>query len=109
MRRLKDVFKDGGWWILKRCPECATYYKYHYDHDSESGVGYGWTDEILLRLNPDEARDELAAIAARLEKQVGELERLHREGKTRGIATERKRKLATIRRLAKARDRIERP
>ncbi|MCP5100840.1 MAG: hypothetical protein GY943_35260 [Chloroflexi bacterium] len=36
---------------LRKCPECGTYYSFLHDHDSESGVGYGYTDEGIVRLD----------------------------------------------------------
>jgi hypothetical protein len=48
-----------GWYIectsLARCTGCGTFFAVHYDHDSESGVGIGYTDESVRRLSQDEA------------------------------------------------------
>ena len=43
---------DGDVWDrqLRRCPECSAFFAYTRDHDSESGVGYGYTDETIERL-----------------------------------------------------------
>ncbi len=62
---------------LRRCPECGALYRYVYDHDSEAGVGYGYTDESIERLTPENA-------AAWLERIVHDVpfaphERLERE------------------------------
>jgi hypothetical protein len=35
---------------LRRCPGCGAHFVYTYDHDSQSGVGYGYTDETIERL-----------------------------------------------------------
>ncbi|MHA1147474.1 MAG: hypothetical protein ACTSR8_04450 [Promethearchaeota archaeon] len=35
---------------LRKCPLCGTYYIFIHDHDSESGVGYGSTDETIRRI-----------------------------------------------------------
>lgn len=36
---------------VRKCPECDTYYSFLHDHDSESGVGFGYTDEAIVRLD----------------------------------------------------------
>ena len=41
---------------IRKCTICGTYYRYYYDHDSESGVGYGYTDESIKRINPERAQ-----------------------------------------------------
>lgn len=40
---------------LRKCPKCGTYYLWFHDHDSESGTGYGYTDEGIERILPDQA------------------------------------------------------
>jgi len=40
---------------VRKCPECAAYYSFLHDHDSESGVGYGYTDEAITRLSAPHA------------------------------------------------------
>ena len=40
---------------FRKCPLCGTYYCYHSDPDSESGLGYGYTDEAIRRLTPEAA------------------------------------------------------
>ena len=40
---------------VRKCPTCGTYYAFLHDHDSESGVGYGYTDESIERLTPEKA------------------------------------------------------
>ena len=42
---------------VRKCPTCGTYYAFLHDHDSESGVGYGYTDESIERLTPEKALD----------------------------------------------------
>jgi rubrerythrin len=44
-----------GYEQVRKCPLCKTYYTYLYDHDSESGVGIGWTDEEIQRITPESA------------------------------------------------------
>ncbi|MBT3981173.1 MAG: hypothetical protein HOE90_07450 [Bacteriovoracaceae bacterium] len=44
---------------LRKCQHCLTYYIYHYDHDSESGVGNGYTDEGITRISNAEAKKML--------------------------------------------------
>jgi hypothetical protein len=34
----------------RRCVVCGAHFEYTYDHDSQSGVGYGFTDETIERL-----------------------------------------------------------
>ena len=41
---------------LRKCPQCGTYYIFIHDHDSESGVGYGHTDESIKRIDPISAQ-----------------------------------------------------
>ncbi len=40
---------------VRKCPQCGTFYRFLHDHDSESGVGYGYTDEAITRLTPEQA------------------------------------------------------
>ena len=40
---------------VRKCPQCGTFYQFLHDHDSESGVGYGYTDEAITRLTPEQA------------------------------------------------------
>ena len=47
---------------VRKCPLCKTYYTYLHDHDSESGVGIGWTDEEIQRLAPESALDVMARV-----------------------------------------------
>ena len=47
---------------VRKCPLCKTYYTYLHDHDSESGVGIGWTDEEIQRLTPESALDVMARV-----------------------------------------------
>ena len=42
---------------IRKCTLCGTYYRYYYDHDSESGVGYGYTDEFIKRITPERAQE----------------------------------------------------
>ena len=42
---------------IRKCSLCGTYYRYYYDHDSESGVGYGSTDSFIKRLTPERAQE----------------------------------------------------
>ena len=64
--RLPDEVDDlliiGGYGLygceqVRKCPECGTFYSFLHDHDSESGVGYGYTDEAIKRLTPEQALD----------------------------------------------------
>jgi len=58
-----DQLEDlGGWGFhgygneqVRKCPLCKTYYSYLCDHDSESGVGIGWTDQEIQRITPESA------------------------------------------------------
>jgi len=40
---------------VRKCPQCGTYYDFLHEHDSEAGVGYGYTDEAIARITPEEA------------------------------------------------------
>jgi hypothetical protein len=42
---------------IRKCTLCGTYYRYYYDHDSESGVGYGYTEESIKRINLERAQE----------------------------------------------------
>ena len=42
---------------LRKCPICGTFYSFLHDHDSESGMGYGYTDESIKRLTTQQAID----------------------------------------------------
>lgn len=42
---------------VRVCPVCKTYYLYFRDHDSESGTGYGYTDESIERISVDRVKD----------------------------------------------------
>jgi hypothetical protein len=44
-----------GYAQVRKCPLCKTYYTYLWDHDSESGVGIGWTDQEIQRITPETA------------------------------------------------------
>ena len=44
-----------GYEQVRKCHLCKTYYTYLSDHDSESGVGIGWTDEEIQRITPESA------------------------------------------------------
>lgn len=39
---------------LRKCPGCGAYFSFIHDHDSEAGLGEGWTDEVVARLSRDE-------------------------------------------------------
>ena len=47
---------------VRKCPLCKTYYTYLSDHDSESGVGIGWTDEEIQRITPESALNVMECI-----------------------------------------------
>jgi hypothetical protein len=47
---------------VRKCPLCKTYYTYLSDHDSESGVGIGWTDEEIMRITPESAPDVMERV-----------------------------------------------
>lgn len=56
---------------VRKCPLCKTYYTYLHDHDSESGVGIGWTDEEIRRITPESALDVMKRV---LKASQGSLE-----------------------------------
>ena len=47
---------------VRKCPLCKTYYTYLHDHDSESGVGIGWTDQEIQRITPESALNVMERI-----------------------------------------------
>jgi hypothetical protein len=53
-----------GYKQVRKCPLCKTYYTYLSDHDSESGVGFGWTDQEIQRLMPESAPNVLERVLA---------------------------------------------
>lgn len=55
---------------VRKCPECGTFYAFLHEHDSEAGVGYGYTDEAITRLTPEEAFGLIEKTIARSEKEV---------------------------------------
>ena len=62
---------------IRKCTLCGTYYRYYYDHDSESGVGYGYTDESIRRISSERAQ-ELMNIVIKAYPQLP-LEKLRQE------------------------------
>jgi hypothetical protein len=62
---------------IRKCTLCGTYYRYYYDHDSESGVGYGYTDESIRRISSERAQ-ELMYIVIKAYPQLS-LDKLRQE------------------------------
>lgn len=62
---------------IRKCTLCGTYYRYYYDHDSESGVGYGYTDESVRRISSERAQ-ELMNVVIKAYPQLP-LEKLRQE------------------------------
>ena len=62
---------------IRKCTLCGVYYRYYYDHDSESGVGYGYTDESIKRITPERAQ-ELMNVVIKAYPQLP-LEKLRQE------------------------------
>ena len=56
---------------VRKCPLCKTYYTYLYDHDSESGVGIGWTDEEITRITPESALDVMDRVLETSQRALG--------------------------------------
>ena len=59
-KEVDDLLVIGGYGLygceqVRKCSECGTFYSFLHDHDSESGVGYGYTDEAIVRLSPEKA------------------------------------------------------
>lgn len=44
---------------IRVCPECGTYYEFIHEHDSEAGMGEGYTDESIARITSDKAAASL--------------------------------------------------
>jgi len=59
-KEVKELQIIGGYPIncqVRKCTLCGTYYNYYYDHDSQSGVGEGYTDESIERITPKKAQE----------------------------------------------------
>jgi len=41
---------------VRKCPACAVYFAWLHDHDSQAGLGPGYTDEVIRRIDTEEAR-----------------------------------------------------
>ncbi len=59
---VKQLLVIGGYGLygseqVRKCPTCGSYYAFLHDHDSESGVGYGYTDDSIERLTPEKVLD----------------------------------------------------
>jgi len=84
---VKDLEVIGGYahdCQIRKCTLCGTYYRYYYDHDSESGVGYGYTDESIKRLSTERAQELMNVVVKvypqlPLEKLKQELEHLRKK------------------------------
>ncbi len=84
---VKDLQVIGGYahdCQIRKCTLCGTYYRYYYDHDSESGVGYGYTDESIKRLSTERAQKLMNVVIKAysqlpLEKLKQELEHLRKK------------------------------
>lgn len=61
-RRLEPVAGERSEGQVQRCPNCGAHFLYTFDHDSESGVGYGYTEETLERLFWFETRADRSLI-----------------------------------------------
>ncbi len=48
-----------GYGQVRVCPKCGEFYSYLYDHDSESGLGNGYTDEGIRRITRTQAQERL--------------------------------------------------
>lgn len=55
---------------IRVCPECGTYYRFIHDHDSEAGLGEGYTDEMIGRLTVGLALEELRKIERGLRASI---------------------------------------
>lgn len=77
---------------VRVCPMCGTHYLYYRDHDSESGVGIGYTDESIKRVSVERAKEAI-------EKNIKVLEQLIQSKRTK-LKNPR---LAVVRDLTKSR------
>ncbi len=73
--QVKQLTVVGGYGLygseqVRKCPECGTYYSYLHEHDSESGVGYGYTDEAIKRLTAEEALDLIEQTCRNTEREL---------------------------------------
>ncbi|OGK11627.1 MAG: hypothetical protein A2W80_12465 [Candidatus Riflebacteria bacterium GWC2_50_8] len=46
---------------IRVCPECGTYYGFIHEHDSEAGMGEGYTEEIISRITSERVLTVLEA------------------------------------------------
>jgi len=84
---VKDLQVIGGYahdCQIRKCKVCGIYYRYYYDHVSESGVGYGYTDESIKRLSTERAQELMNVVIKAypqlpLEKLKQELEHLKKK------------------------------
>ena len=59
---------------VRVCLACKTHYLYFRNHDSESGVGYGYTDESIKRISKDRAKEAIEKNIKVLDDIVGRLQ-----------------------------------
>ena len=65
----------GGYTLegqVRKCPACGAWFIYTHDHDSQSGVGYGYTDEGVYRTTADAAKARLEKALERARKSLAE-------------------------------------
>ncbi|MBP7633438.1 hypothetical protein KBA41_04675 [Candidatus Ozemobacteraceae bacterium] len=55
---------------IRVCQECGTYYRFIHDHDSEAGMGEGYTDEMIGRLTVGQALEALREIERGLHASI---------------------------------------
>lgn len=73
---------------VRKCPECETYYLWFHDHDSESGVGYGYTDESITRMTKKETRERLERNIKSLDTWIEQLEEEANDPKNHEVVRE---------------------
>ncbi|MBI4412485.1 MAG: hypothetical protein HY541_08380 [Deltaproteobacteria bacterium] len=65
----------GGYTLdgqVRKCPACGAWFIYTHDHDSQSGVGYGYTDEGIYRTTATAAKERLEKALERAQKSLAE-------------------------------------
>ena len=50
---------------VRKCPGCDARFLYSRSHDNESGVGHGYTDELIVRITAAEARRKVSSLLLR--------------------------------------------
>lgn len=92
---------------VRKCPECGTYYSFLHDHDSESGVGYGYTDEAITRLTSQSALDLIEKTIQNSIRAIAYWQKQQDEGDSKNASRFLKEHQAALQRLKKEQDALK--